>query len=826
MKGDFTTIRTVGGTLPPDLLERLVAGDASLGGLDAESFHLLPSETPRNAAHRAWSYLKEAWTSFAPEIRQLPEKDPAVGFTRDRWLHVLLGQLGFGRVPQSPAGGLVVDEHAYAVSHLWQHVPIHLLGWNVPLDRRTKGVPGAAERAPHALMQELLNRTDQHLWAIVSNGRTLRLLRDSTNLTGLAYVEFDLETMFDGDVFSDFVVLYLLLHESRFEAGVEASPAQCWLEKWRAVARDTGVRALQELKFGVQEAITALGTGFVQHPANGELRRRLAAREMSVEELHRELLRLVYRLLFLFVAEDRPERDLLLDPEVTATQRQRWLDFYSTQQLRRRARTIRRTSHADEWHRIWTVVHRLGTDGVPELGLPPLLGLFAPTPGEFVASPHVIEVGAGAARPANEITNDHLLTAIRALSVIRPRGQQERVVDFGRLGAEELGGIYESLLELVPRLDLDARTFALEELAGNDRKTTGSYYTPSDLIDLVLDEALDPLLDEAMKASDPEAALLAMTICDPACGSGHFLVAAARRVAERLATVRAQGEDLTPSDFDTAMRDVIVRCMHGVDIQPMAAELAKVSLWLESMERGRPLAFLDHHIKVGNSLLGATPALISRGVPNEAYAVLTGDDKEVTKALRKRKRRRAKGHRHAFRRRPVRRSRADSPEAAHGSAGQRAAANPRRGRGHRGEVSGARALPGDGEAAARGGHVVCGLRRAEDRSGDGHHYGDGAGSMWGNRRLYHGCRRGGRSGLRVLPLAPRVPRGLRADIRQRDHGGRPHRLGRRLHGPTRQSTLGVHPGVREGVFRIARCCHCQRAQHRASEGAHCRTKRA
>src|SRR6185436_8754846 len=96
----------------------------------------------------------------------------------------------------------------------------------------------------------------------------------------------------------------------------------------------------------------------------------------------------------------------------------------------------------------------------------------------------------------------------------------------------------ESLLELVPRYNAIEHTFTLVTLAGNDRKTTGSYYTPSSLIDLVLDEALDPLLDEAESAADPEAALLSMTVCDPACGSGHFLVAASRRIAERLATVR------------------------------------------------------------------------------------------------------------------------------------------------------------------------------------------------------------------------------------------------------------------------------------------------
>ena len=644
MRGELTTIRTVGATLPPDLLERLVSPDAGLPGLGATAYRLVAGETPRNAAHRAWSYLRHAWLAFDMEVSRRPEGDPAIGLTRDKWLQFLFRELGYGRVAPTVAGGIIVGDRAYPVSHLWQHVPIHQLGWHVDLDKRTKGVPGAADRAPHAMVQELLNRTDDHLWAILTNGRLLRLLRDATNLTGVSFVEFDLETMFRYEIFSDFVLLFLLVHESRFEVAAGESPSGSLIETWRTSARDTGVRARGLIKDGVKEAIEQLGTGFLAHPANGELRERLARGQisggMTAGELYRELLRLVYRILFLFVAEDRPQRDLLLDTGVTPVQRERWLSFYSTATLRRRARTLHRNSHGDEWHRVWAIVHRLGRDGVPELGMPPLRGLFAPAPGELLCTAATVEVGAAAPAPRLALANTHLLAAIRALSVIRPKGQPERLVDFARLGAEELGGIYEQLLELVPRVDPVTRTVTLESVAGNDRKTTGSYYTPTSLIDLVLDEALDPLLDEAEQAADPEGALLALTVCDPACGSGHFLVAAAHRIADRVASVRARATDrlgdVTPDLLEAAMRDVVVQVIHGVDIQPMAAELAKVSLWLESMERGKPLAFLDHRIKVGNSLLGATPALLARGVPDKAYAVLTGDDRQVAAVLKTR----------------------------------------------------------------------------------------------------------------------------------------------------------------------------------------------
>ena len=124
-------------------------------------------------------------------------------------------------------------------------------------------------------------------------------------------------------------------------------------------------------------------------------------------------------------------------------------------------------------------------------------------------------------------------------------------------------------------------------------------------------------------------------MCDPACGSGHFLVAAARRIATRLAMVRTGDVDPTPTDVQAAMRDVVGRCIYGVDVNPMAAELAKVSLWLEAIEPGRPLSFLDAHVKVGNSLLGTTPALLAAGVPDEAFKPLEGDDKKYATSMRK-----------------------------------------------------------------------------------------------------------------------------------------------------------------------------------------------
>ncbi|MCK5927601.1 MAG: N-6 DNA methylase [Nocardioides sp.] len=619
----LTSVRVAGGLLPADVITAVLAG--SLDGLKGSDYHL-GSEAPREAAARAWTHLLGAYRRFRDELDRLPEGDATTGLTRERWISLVLADLGYGRVPPTPTGGLVAGEGAaaksYPVSHLWGATPIHQLGWNVDLDRRTPGLAGAA-RAPHALVQELLNRTDDYLWAILTNGRSLRLLRDSTTLTGFAYVEFDLEAMFDGELYSEFALLYLLAHQSRVEVAEGEAPSTCWLERWRTTAIGQGVRALTLLRAGVESALETLGTGFLQHPANEDLRQRLADGTIRPTDVHAALLRLVYRLLFWAVAEDR---DALHAPEATREQRQRYRDYFSSARLRDLALTRHGSAHDDLWESVRLVHDALGrSGGEPRLGLPGLGGLFSPTAADVLAG--------------SRLPNTALLAAIRSLSVVQPKGEARRVVDFAHLGAEELGSVYESLLELVPRHDPVTHAFSYAILAGNDRKTTGSYYTPTELVELVLDTALDPVLDDVEKRTttpqERAEALLDLKVCDPAVGSAHFLVAAARRIALRLATARTGELDPTPVDYSDALHDVVARCLYGVDLNPMSADLAKVSLWLTAMTPGKPLSFLDHHIKVGNALLGTTPALLAAGVPSAAFVALTGDDKATAAAWKK-----------------------------------------------------------------------------------------------------------------------------------------------------------------------------------------------
>ncbi|MGE3726431.1 MAG: N-6 DNA methylase [Candidatus Sericytochromatia bacterium] len=612
----FTTLRTEGGLLPADLLQRLRGLDKSLIGIRAEDYRLLPSEKLNEAASRAWTRLLGAWHAFQALVKQESNEEVIARFTRDRWLLVLFNELDYGRMPKAEA--FQIEGFNYPISHFYHKSPIHLLSWSMDLDKRNQIVHEGVRTSPHSLVQEFLNRSNEHLWGFVSNGKVLRILRDNISLTRQAFVEFDLVAMFEGEAFSDFLLLWLLCHQSRIEA---EKPEDCWLEQWSKVAQQEGTRALEQLRQGVETAISSLGAGFLASPANQKLREDLRQGLLSTQDYYRQLLRLVYRLLFLFVAEDR---ELLLVPEASEIQSDRYLQYYSTKRLRLLADQTRGTPHPDMYEGLKIVMGHLGQNGCEPLGLPAL--------GSFLWSIEAIPDLYQA-----QLSNQALLKAVFALAYTVD-GKIRRSVDYKNLGSEELGSIYESLLELHPEIHAEAATFELKVAAGNERKTTGSYYTPTSLITCLLDSALDPVIEQAIQGKsreEAEAALLNLKICDPACGSGHFLIAAAHRLAKHLASARTGDAEPTPTDTRHALRDVIGRCIYGVDINPMSVELCKVSLWMDALEPGKPLSFLDHHIQCGNALIGATPELIEKGIPDEAFTAIEGDDKAVCSAAKK-----------------------------------------------------------------------------------------------------------------------------------------------------------------------------------------------
>jgi N-6 DNA Methylase len=623
----FEALSIEGGLLSPEWLARIALLEA--GGQSEADYGIPKGLNIRDEVGRYWRIARAHCAEFNVGI----EKQAAPGALAERFVSALLRDaLGFGSLEKTAPIEIAGRSFPIGFSALHGRVPVVIApaGSDLDLAAPSFGEPGR-RRSAFGLAQEYLNAADGSLWGIASDGLTLRILRDNASLTRPAWIEADLSRIFTGDgSFADFTVLWLLAHETRF--GRADQPAtSCALETWREAGREEGTRAREHLRTGVEMALRELGTGFLAHPFNVTLRAALADGSLTTMVFFQQLLRLVYRLIFLLTAE---ERGLLHPDSATTEARTLYGDGYGLRRLRERA--ARRSAH-DRFPDLWEglkIAFRGLAHGEPRLGLPALAGLFA--------------ADRCPALDAAKIENRALLGALFRLSWLREKAGLSRV-NWRDMGPEEMGSVYESLLELVPQITGDGRVFGFAtgaETKGNTRKTTGSYYTPDSLVQVLLQSALEPVIENTIAAhpKDGAEALLSLSIVDPACGSGHFLLAAARRLAGHVARLQVGGTP-SASEYRHALRQVVGRCLYGVDLNPMAVELCKVSLWMEAVEPGRPLSFLDSHIQLGNALLGTTPALMEKGIPDEAWDPIEGDDRKVASILKKRNKKAGAGQR-------------------------------------------------------------------------------------------------------------------------------------------------------------------------------------
>ncbi len=616
----FPSVRVEGGLLGPDLLDELVAGD--LPGQRPADFGLDGRRNLTAELAAAFADARAYWRAFGHRLERLQVDDLATTPTRDAWVVPLLGLLGYEL--QLNRRAHEVDGLTFAISHRAgeadESPPVHIVGARQELGRLPPS--GRPRLAPHSLVQEYLNRTEQ-VWGLVTNGLVLRLLRNSSFVRRQAYVEFDLRQMLEEQRFADFAVLYRVLHRTRLWRGADGAD-ECLLDRYYAHSREQGDRVREHLREGVEECIQRLANGFLCHPANNELRRRVAAdapenERITTDDLYRQLLRLVYRLLFLLVSEDRG----LLSPDNI------YREHYGVARLRRLLdQRTAFTGHDDIWQSLRVLWRVLSDEKLAEmLRLAPLNGeLFLPQELDRFT-----------------LSNRALLEAFWFLAWYRQKAAPPRRVNYAALDVEELGSVYESLLDFHPAIDADGvgrLDFALVE--GSERRTTGSYYTPPQLVAELIRSALEPVMaDRLATALDGgrERALLSIRICDPACGSGHFLLAAARHIGKALARERTGEQEPAPERMREAIRDVIAHCIYGVDKNPLAVDLCRVALWLESHTGGKPLTFLDHRIRCGNSLIGVFDLnSLETGIPDEAFKPLEGDDKAASRELMRRNR--------------------------------------------------------------------------------------------------------------------------------------------------------------------------------------------
>lgn len=620
---NLPTLTLEGGLFLPDQLEKAALGSAQW---QSESDYGTPKGLKlKDDYSRAFQIACAQWKHFAAH---LDRSDVDAATLTQTFVHELLRDV-FGYTNLKPCSGITVGDRHYPISLLAGKLPVvvapHTLSLKDADPRFAIEGSGSKKKSAFLLAQEFLNASQDHLWAIACNGKQLRLLRDAATLTRPSFLEIDLQDLLGGQRYAEFANVWRLLHASR-SAG---EPAECVWEKWRAAGQEEGTRVRDGLRLGVTDALLTLGEGFLQHPANDALRNALHNGDLNKDAYFQQLLRLIYRLIFLFSVEERGLLHGKDDSKAAQAARRAYAEGYAVARLRELCLKRRARNRFDDHWQALRIVFKGLSEGEPRLALPALGGLFAVTQCPALDSA--------------SLDNAHLLAAMQNLRWASHKGVLAPV-DYRNMGPEELGSVYESLLELVPEIDLPARKFGFVGLtsegstAGNARKLSGSYYTPDSLVQELIKSALDPVIAQRL-AAQPDApieALLAIRVIDPACGSGHFLLAAARRLAEKLAQLRATDGEQTEQDFRHALREVVAKCIFGVDRNPMAIELARTALWLEGFEEGRPLGFLDHHLQVGDALLGLTDLkALEMGIAKDAFKPLSGDDKDVCKLLAK-----------------------------------------------------------------------------------------------------------------------------------------------------------------------------------------------
>ena len=465
-------------------------------------------------------------------------------------------------------------------------------------------------------------------WGILTNGRLWRLYHKDTAHKLDRYYEVDLPALLASDDEADFLYFFGFFHRTAFDAhplGVSAL-----LRASQEYARGVG----DSLKRQVYEALRHLSQGFLDYAPN-----QMATDAGTLKEIYDSALILLYRLLFVLYAEARE----LLPVRESAQYR----EFYGLHAIKQEvAAALGLGKHllpgsATLWPRLKTLF------GFIDKGEPPLQvatfngGLFDPGRHPFLER--------------YTVGDAHLQQAIDGLA--RVGGQ---FVDYRDLSVRHLGTIYEGLLEyhlevegphparvgsppspseerglgdasggasvpLSPAAsrrpspsegrgfgeDSGGRTVALLNDKG-ERKATGSYYTPDYIVKYIVEQAVGPMLREAVSGKTGDAAtveaVLGVNVLDPAMGSGHFLVEATEYIAGFLVEEAiTPGPDAGGEEADLLYwkRRVAQSCIYGVDLNPLAVELAKLSLWLTTVAKGRPLSFLDHHLRTGNALVGA-----------------------------------------------------------------------------------------------------------------------------------------------------------------------------------------------------------------------------
>lgn len=501
--------------------------------------------------------------------------------------------------------------------------------WDIPLGKKLKGGEPTFDNNNPSFQIDYYLRDTGLTWGILSNGRLWRLVHKETSYKLDVYFELDLVKAIEEQNHAAVRFFVLFFRSASF---LPDSNGRTFLDAALQASRDYAQQLEADLRDNAYKALEQLIQGFMEPKAN-----QLTAEQLP--EIYTHSLYLLYRIIFLLYGESRG----LLPLENK---------HYQAFSLTKLARDI-----AKELDK-----------GTPFMANSPiywgkLKHLFTIMSGEEEALNKEMDVpryNGGLFNPhlhpflERYVVGDKYLVA--AIDVLARRDSAEsqainprETVDYRDLGVRQIGSIYEGLLEYQPRRAAEpmmaikkgkgeqwvalaekpktAKPLATRhagdiylETDKGERKATGSYYTPEYIVKYIVEQTLGPLVEEARArvaqtgkghdhAQQFAAEILRLRVLDPAMGSGHFLVEAADFLARAIATdefVQA-GESAPLQDDDVVFwrRQVVERCIYGVDKNRMAVELAKLSLWLVTVARDKPLSFLDHHLRHGDSLVGA-----------------------------------------------------------------------------------------------------------------------------------------------------------------------------------------------------------------------------
>jgi len=515
--------------------------------------------------------------------------------------------------------------------------------WKISLDKSRKG-QGSFDMQNPSYQIDVYLRDTPPKWAILTSGRFWRLYHETTSYKLDYYYEVDLPALLAAGNIENFKYFYLFFRREAFGQTVDAG---CFLDSVReesvAYAQEIG----EDLKENVYRAMKILAQGFLAGAASGAP----ALDEATVAQVQENSMRLLYRLLFIFYAESRG----LLDTN------NRYYYELSLQKLK----TVV-AARLDKGEPLLSVRYSYGE------GLKNLFGLIndGSESRRIAREEFYIPAYNGGLFDPKKDENRFLESArlgdsflARAIDLLARsgRGPEKGFVDYSSLEIRHLGSIYEGLLEYRLRVAGEAMAAIKEKgkelwlpaggagkrkildsaeageiyLATDkgERKATGSYYTPDYIVKYIVKNTIEPVIEkkkqEWLGTSRPFADhILSIKVLDPAMGSGHFLVEAtdqlARWLVQAWATAKPEESDskeIAEQDVHWARREVVRNCIYGVDLNPMAVELAKLSLWLTTVASNKPLSFLDHHLRCGNSLIGAEL---------DRLTVLPGGEKEQT----------------------------------------------------------------------------------------------------------------------------------------------------------------------------------------------------